>query len=212
MLITKDNFSTLRKDIDAALTAVASKHNVRISSSRGHYSHDGLTGDLKLEFVGTGATTAGAPIDTKAAILFKKNCELYGLKATDLGRTFSSGRDTFKITGLNPKRWKMPIDATRLSDGKGFKFSEKAIPFATKVTPLFGSAPVTPAPSFGTCSEENAWDIKNVKAIGKCTKPATTYRKVGFGRDAERKPFCDDCAHLRDEARNEMEAEARANR
>lgn len=212
MLITKQNFTSLRKDIEAALAAVASKHNIRISSARGHYSVDGLTGDLKLEFVGTGASTTGSPIDTKAAILFKKNCELYGLKVTDLGRTFTSGRDTFKITGLAPKRWKMPIDATRLSDGKNFKFSEKAIPFATPTTPLFGSAPVVTAPTFGTCSEENAWDIKNATQIGKCTKPATTFRKIGFGKNGERKPFCADCAHLRDESRNEMEAEARANR
>lgn len=51
----------------------------------------------------------------------------YGLSAQDYGREFFDGNDWFRITGIQPRRPKYPIDAERLSDRRQFKLSEDMV-------------------------------------------------------------------------------------
>lgn len=54
---------------------------------------------------------------------FEALADAFGLSATDYGRQFSTGRETFRLVGIDPRRPKYPISAERISDGQGFKFT-----------------------------------------------------------------------------------------
>jgi len=210
------NLKQLRVDIDAAFSAIRQKHGVTLSIGNISYSPEKATS--RITMIATGdpnvASDPRAAELAKVAAEFKLYASSFGLKPEQLGATFQYGRDTYKLVGLKPRRPKMPILATRLADGRTYKLPEDAIASlqSKEHRSLFGSAPVIPAPPMGMCSESNAFDLKTMKSIGQCTKKATTTRKDGFGRSARTRMFCTDCAHLRDEAKHEMEAEARANR
>ena len=47
----------------------------------------------------------------------------FGLSAADYGRQFSTGREQFRIVGIDPRRPKYPVSAERIPDGQGFKFT-----------------------------------------------------------------------------------------
>jgi len=78
-------------------------------------------GDLvwKVKFTVQGAVDNG---ETREAIAFKRNATYFGLKSADLGRTFRSGGNEFKIVGLNTRAKRFPILAVSTADGRGFKF------------------------------------------------------------------------------------------
>lgn len=58
---------------------------------------------------------------------FEALAEAFGLSASDFGREFSTGRETFRITGIDPRRPKYPISAERVPDGQGFKFTGEQV-------------------------------------------------------------------------------------
>ncbi len=45
------------------------------------------------------------------------------MSPADYGRQFSTGRELFKIVGIDPRRPKYPVSAERIPDGQGFKFT-----------------------------------------------------------------------------------------
>ncbi|MDT8854925.1 hypothetical protein RNZ50_07815 [Paracoccaceae bacterium Fryx2] len=51
----------------------------------------------------------------------------FGLSATDYGRQFSTGRETFRIVGIDPRRPTYPVSAERIPDGQGFKFTSQQV-------------------------------------------------------------------------------------
>lgn len=183
------------RDLKTALAGVAAKHNVQLD-------------DELFDFV-TSTVVRQITSKTEAVDDFKLHCHLYGLKPEHLGATFRSGSATYKITGLVPSRPKYPISAINVRTGRGYKFSERQIPFAEKR----GSLPLIPESltdiTFGQCSNADKFDFGKGKSVGQCTAAATTKRKEGFGRRGQMKPYCAECARLIDDARAEMEAEAR---
>ena len=54
---------------------------------------------------------------------FEALAEAFGLSPADFGRLFSTGRESFRITGIDPRRPKYPVSAERIPDGQGFKFT-----------------------------------------------------------------------------------------
>ena len=56
-------------------------------------------------------------------VRFEALAEAFGLSAEDYGRQFSTGRETFRLIGIDPRRPKYPISAERVPDGQGFKFT-----------------------------------------------------------------------------------------
>ncbi|CAN1576206.1 hypothetical protein MCELHM10_03908 [Paracoccaceae bacterium] len=54
---------------------------------------------------------------------FEALAEAFGLSPTDFGRRFSTGRESFRVVGIDPRRPKYPISAERIPDGQGFKFT-----------------------------------------------------------------------------------------
>jgi hypothetical protein len=74
----------------------------------------------------------GSTLDPKR-LLFEALAEEYGLSPDDFGREFSTGQEWFRVAGINPRRPKYPISATRLVDGKGFKFTAANVAMLLKV-------------------------------------------------------------------------------
>ena len=58
---------------------------------------------------------------------FEALAEAVGLSPGDFARDFSTGRETFRITGIDPRRPKYPISAERVPDQQGFKFSAEQV-------------------------------------------------------------------------------------
>jgi hypothetical protein len=54
---------------------------------------------------------------------FLVGAEAFGLSAGDYGPQFSTGRETFRLIGIDARRPKYPISADRITDGQGFKFT-----------------------------------------------------------------------------------------
>ncbi|GHE05469.1 hypothetical protein U879_03785 [Defluviimonas sp. 20V17] len=58
---------------------------------------------------------------------FEALAEAFGLSPGDFGREFSTGRETFRITGIDPRRPKYPVSAERVPDRQGFKFTAEQV-------------------------------------------------------------------------------------
>lgn len=58
---------------------------------------------------------------------FEVLAETFGLSPADYCRQFSTGRELFKITGIDPRRPKYPVSAERIPDGQGFKFTSDQV-------------------------------------------------------------------------------------
>ncbi len=58
---------------------------------------------------------------------FEALAEAFGLSAADYGREFSTGRETFRIVGIDPRRPRYPVSAERIPDGQGFKFTSDQV-------------------------------------------------------------------------------------
>jgi hypothetical protein len=58
---------------------------------------------------------------------FEALAEAFGLSPADFGRRFATGREQFKITGIDPRRPKYPVSAERIPDGQGFKFTAEQV-------------------------------------------------------------------------------------
>ena len=206
------NLRELRKDIDAAFAAIRQKHGVSLSIGNISYSPEKATSRLTMVAIGDPnvASDPRAAALAKAQAEFKRYADSFGLKPEQFGATFKFGRDTYKLSGLKPRSPKRPILGTSITDGKTYVFPESAIaPLqSAEHKKLYGIEDKTAGTATVTCSNTNAFDFKEGKPMGKCTRPATTSRK-GYGRNSRPMPYCDECAQLIDESRREMEAEAR---
>lgn len=58
---------------------------------------------------------------------FAQYCHLFGLDPEHYGAEFTSNGVKFRLTGLSLNRPKYPITATRVRDGRGFKFGESVV-------------------------------------------------------------------------------------
>ena len=60
-------------------------------------------------------------------MLFEALAEDFGPSPDDFGREFSTGRERFRVVGIDPRRPKYPVSATRVPDGKGYKFTAENV-------------------------------------------------------------------------------------
>ena len=64
----------------------------------------------------------GSTLDLER-MLFETLAEEFGLSPDDFSREFSTGRERFRVAGIDPRRPKYPVSSTRIPDGKGYKFT-----------------------------------------------------------------------------------------
>ena len=106
----------LAGEIQFTLMKLGKKYGVEIMTGNGTYTSDTYTLKLNVSRISNGKVLS------KEANDFKRYAAMHGLKAADLGRTFSSGGRTFKITGFNTKAHKYPIMGECVKSKTGFKF------------------------------------------------------------------------------------------
>tara|TARA_B100001778_G_C18488227_1_gene583780 strand:- start:582 stop:995 length:414 start_codon:yes stop_codon:yes gene_type:complete len=123
----KDVISRLRRRIesmlnDGSLDDISDGLQVKL----GNASYSGGTiFPITFKFE-VSATNEDGTIETQEARDFRANAILYGLSPDDLGKEFTSYTgEKFIITGLNRRRRKYPISATK--DGKSYKFPAEQV-------------------------------------------------------------------------------------
>lgn len=81
---------------------------------------------FKVEFVPIVNGTA----KDKTVLDFERQAIVFGLEASDLGRTFIDHGIQYRVMGLVPRSYKFPILCKNLINGKTFKFSASTVKFA----------------------------------------------------------------------------------
>ena len=110
---TEINRATARQlsgEIVAALKEVADRHGLEVAVNGGTYGE----GMYKPKVV---FKTATADQDE-----FASWADIYGLQATDFGRTFRSKGRIFKVAGVNPRGRVRPIICDEQPNGKRYVF------------------------------------------------------------------------------------------
>jgi hypothetical protein len=102
--------------MQAALTAIAPGLDVSIVV--GNASFNNFSANFKVEVAEKSEN--GEVLDS-----FKLHCNSFGLKETDLGKSFVTHGRTFTICGIAPRSWKRPIIAK--SNGQVYKFSAETV-------------------------------------------------------------------------------------
>lgn len=114
----------LQVEMLKACEAVAARHGLVVESRE-------ITGvDLRWGFDATFRVSIPLPDGTvldPERLRFEALAEAFGLSPADYGRQFNTGREQFRITGLDPCRPKYPVSAERVPDGKGFKFTAEQV-------------------------------------------------------------------------------------
>ena len=96
MIMTKEQFATLRSEMEAALAAIATKYNCDVSI--GNIKYDDINTDISVSFRSKGANGKSAD-----QLNFEKYCGQFGFKSEDYGFTFTDNGKTFEFVGFNPK-------------------------------------------------------------------------------------------------------------
>lgn len=123
MSFDKATLKNISADISKALESVGVKYGIKIENGRCQYSDNNFTMKLEASRVNSDGT-----VETKEVSDFKKNCQHYGLKISDLGKTFVSNGQTYVLSGLNTRAKSMPIMGHRLGDPKAqYKFRESVV-------------------------------------------------------------------------------------
>jgi hypothetical protein len=122
---TKTVFHGLRADLDVALKAVAEKHGISLRT--GNIKFDSSTAKIMVEAAVKAAD--GRAVSPHAAP-FRQLAEIYGLKASDLGRQFKYDGRGYIITGCRPRASRMPITVTEVVTGKNYHMSASLVKMA----------------------------------------------------------------------------------
>ena len=109
------------KAVLKALVDVEKKFNIKFSQGNGRYSTTSYTMKIEASVIQNGA------VITKEATAFKQYAEMYGLKATDLGKTFVNHGKYFEITGLNTRARKYKINAKIVGTESSYKFEAPTV-------------------------------------------------------------------------------------
>ncbi len=114
----------LQRDMLEACRSVAARHGLTVDA-KGLTNMD-LRWGFELAFRVSIPLPDGRTLDPEQ-IRFEALAEAFGLSPGDFGREFSTGRETFRITGIDPRRPKYPISAERIPDRQGFKFTAEQV-------------------------------------------------------------------------------------
>lgn len=118
----RDVCRLLKAELETMLKALEEKFGVKAEVGRMGFSDTSVKIPIEVSVIGEG----GIALDRNAQS-FKTLATLYGLQADDLGREFRVRGEAFRITGLNTRSDKMPVQGVRVRDGVGFKFPVKFI-------------------------------------------------------------------------------------
>ena len=126
--IDRETCRILRDTINHTLSSVGNRLGLKITA--GSASYDPQQATFKLECATLNSN--GDPI-TKTVTDFTRNACLYGLEASDLGRSFESVGDTWTLVGLSPRSRKFPFLCRKERDGKIYKMAERVVKHGLRI-------------------------------------------------------------------------------
>lgn len=105
----------------AELKELGEKYGVRVSPYGGQYG--GPTGQvrLKVEVMDTGAGLSGQQQK------WNTYCAWYQFEPADFHRTFVFKGHVYKMVAINPNAPRYPIEAVRIHDNQGMRFSASTV-------------------------------------------------------------------------------------
>lgn len=119
--IDRETCRLLRDRIEQALAPLGQELGIKFNAGNASFNPSNVT--FKLE---AAITNADGSVETKEATDFKQLASLYGLKADDYGKPFSTFNGTYNICGLARKSHKFPILAKN-AKGKVYKFAVEQV-------------------------------------------------------------------------------------
>lgn len=125
---TRQEAVKLAEEMREAVKPVLAKHGLTLGGGHTTYGTDVR---VRLDVVKVELEN-GVNVATPEAANWKQMARYYGLPEDGLGKTFRNGGHTFTVTGLNTRRGRYPVLATR-EDGKQFKFPTETVAALLKV-------------------------------------------------------------------------------
>jgi hypothetical protein len=131
---TKASVQALRAEINAALAAVAAKHDIKIHCGNASFS----AGEVNFKVQALGKMDSGEVFSPELDML-KAIAPLYGL-GDHVGKPFTIAGQTFILCGYKKTARTMPLLA-RGANGKGYKFSIEQVQRAFGINEGLGVVP-----------------------------------------------------------------------
>lgn len=120
--MNKQKVKTLRALINTALKTIEADQGVVIEIGHASYTSDSVKFQFDvIDNVSDDGTSMGF-----LELSFKRDCHVFGFKAEDFGKQFTSNGATFTICGLKPGNRKYPVIGINKSGAK-FKFRAEAV-------------------------------------------------------------------------------------
>ena len=120
--LSSAEFDVLRKEIDLALQSVGVKYNITLKTGNCRYTNTNASIKIEACIISELGESLNREVQD-----FKDHCTLFGLKLSDLGRTFNQGRKTYKIVGIRMSAKRYPIVIEDINTGKKVACTESLI-------------------------------------------------------------------------------------
>lgn len=121
-VFNKPLIKTIRNDLETALKTIESKHGIKLGIGSISFSSNSFR--TRLEATTQGSSQVDSPV--KYQNNFKKHCYLYGLKPSDLGRSFDNGR--YMVVGMmNPNAKSGQIIVKDTKNNKLMRFNPSLV-------------------------------------------------------------------------------------
>lgn len=130
-MFDRDSVRNVRNVLQFALEDVAKKLGVKVNVGAANFTSNNIVFKVEVAKVAT-----GGQVLSRDAEDFKTYAPRWGLKATDLGRSFRYSGEVYTVTGAKPRSYKFPILAKRRSDGKTYKMPVDAVRFSLESQPV----------------------------------------------------------------------------
>ena len=121
--INRDSLRQFRQEFDKDLKELGEKYGISFSIGTIRFTdrefHGKISAVLTNTVQGEGQALTPEPPEQD---IWNSVCHLYGLKPEDYGKTFMSNGKTYRLCKIKPGHSKYPLIATRIPDGKSFKF------------------------------------------------------------------------------------------
>jgi hypothetical protein len=127
MITTTINIEKLKKKILRDLLPLGEAENVHFRLGHCRKGADNFRIELEALTVLSDGTISD-PEKTK----FEAYAADYDLKPEWFGKEFVAKGSKFKITGINPKAPRFPVNVTKITDGSSWKFTVPSIKLAMK--------------------------------------------------------------------------------
>lgn len=120
--MNRNKVRLLREALFTALIPFGLEQKISVSLGNASFSSSSVEFKVNLNEIASDGLVL-----SREAVAFKEQAPRYGLMSSDLGRIFHSRGKSFRITGLNTRAKRYPINAEDISTGKRFKFASETV-------------------------------------------------------------------------------------